>query len=914
MPIFGKTKKESFSPPPPAKEGVATNAEAYNIEYDLGYFVNGRRDVEHQATKEQWEPILEAIQNNTGVEFSNPANNLYLPTLDDKNASVMNPYKKYNPNLPQASLQASDPWYNRQELYDVSSNEIFDYIKDNADVLGSIPELKNLNGTIISDRVKEKVLERLLSSEDLNRKERNWVNYLSGFGGAVVANFTDLTNVAATVGTVIATRGRGVSIARGVTINALANAGAGAVQQEEVMDWYASLDLPYSIKDFYYNVAASAAAGAVLDLGIRGAAKVPSLTAAQWRKGKAAIDKVNAKNSGLEYTDDLTIKAAETKAKIEDDFEAQSPYSKEADPSGQKNIDDQNQAIQAVVNEDFNALPTTPNSQLKTKVEDPLLTEFDRLNKITSAAEKPDNTLSAKERVLLGKTAGENYKDWKAFSKARGYTDQEIKDFADYLAISKKAIAKYGEDTVFSRSLGQINGAKTLPKENALGVTSADATYIDPDTIFVDAKSFQFKGGGDEFGVTERLDGVTEWDPVKSNVAILYETKEGKLFVVDGHQRIGLAKRLKALGQKDIKILSYIRKESDGFTMKEVRAEAAAKNIAEGTGTLADVARVFRDDPRVVLNMPPRSKLVQMAKGLQNLSNEVYMAAEKGNITKLEYASIIGQYIDNPADQMAVLKLLQQTKPQNMTQAESIVAQAKSIGFEESVQGGLFGDEVVADNAFLSRARILDSTLKYLRGQKSVFKTLVDDASVIEQYGNSLNKLTNTQKDRIYGEAIETIKQNANNVGDIADNLTAIAKEFEAAGSKNIGEYAKRFATNIEQGTKSGNFKRIKTSGRGGNYRDATERITNESVGKEYSDPNLRAKYSNPVEPTLIEKELFDLEAQVEQLAKDSMSEGEDIRLQYDNSDTGESKTLTIKGIREENIREQKIIDELKDC
>ena len=249
-----------------------------------------------------------------------------------------------------------------------------------------------------------------------------------------------------------------------------------------------------------------------------------------------------------------------------------------------------------------------------------------------------------------------------------------------------------------------------------------------------------------------------------------------------------------------------------------------------------------------------------------------------------------------------------------MTQAESIVAQAKSIGFEESVQGGLFGDEVVADNAFLSRARILDSTLKYLRGQKSVFKTLVDDASVIEQYGNSLNKLTNTQKDRIYGEAIEKIKQNANNVGDIADNLTTIAKEFEAAGSKNIGEYAKRFATSIEQGVKSGDFKRIETSGRGGNYRDAKERITNESVGKEYNDPDLRAKYSNPVEPTLIEKELFDLEAQVEKLAKESMAEGEDIRLQYDNYDTGESKTLTIKGIREENIREQKIIDELKDC
>jgi hypothetical protein len=485
MPIFGKTKKESFSPPQPAKEGVATNAEAYNIEYDLGYFVNGRRDVEHQATKEQWEPILEAIQNNTGVKFSNPANNLYLPTFDDKNASVMNPYPAYDPNLPQASLQAPDDWYNRQELYDISSNEIFDYIKDNQDILGSVAELKNLNGTIIFDRVKEKVLERLLASDDLNKKERDWVNYIAGFGGAVVANFTDLTNIVASVGTfaLTAKRGGGVSIARGMTINALANAGAGAVQQEEVMDWYASLNLPYSIEDFYYNVAASAAAGAVLDLGIRGASKVPSLTASQWRKGKAAIDKVNAKKSGLEYEDDLTMKAAETKAKIEDDFEAQSPYSKKADPSGQKNIDDQNQAIQAVVNEDFNALPTTPNSQLKA---DPSTTKK-TVQKFKYIDANGDEQIREVDKIISSGKEG-------------------VPDIVKFKLID-------GQEMEYSMSMDKgtlVEETIDVPTNNkalALGVTSADATYIDPDTIFVDAKSFQFKGGGDEFGVTERLEG-----------------------------------------------------------------------------------------------------------------------------------------------------------------------------------------------------------------------------------------------------------------------------------------------------------------------------------------------------------------------------------------------------------------------
>ena len=89
--------------------------------------------------------------------------------------------------------------------------------------------------------------------------------------------------------------------------------------------------------------------------------------------------------------------------------------------------------------------------------------------------------------------------------------------------------------------------------------------------------------------------------------------------------------------------------------------------------------------------------------------------------------------------------------------------------------------------------------------KKSIFKTLVDDASVIEEFGNSLNKLTNAQKDKVYGQAIETIKQNANNVGPIADNLTTIAKEFEAAGSKNIGEFAKKFSESLERGIKSGN-------------------------------------------------------------------------------------------------------------
>jgi hypothetical protein len=882
MPVFGRTKKESYTAPTPAKEGEATAKEAFNIQYDSEYFVNGRRDVESTNYRDEWKPILEAIESTTGKKFSNPGNWLYLPTPDDRNTSITNPYREFDSENPEQSLQAATPLYNRQELYDTSSNKVFDYIAENQDLFANVSEVKNLNGTVISERVKEKVLKRLANMQNLNKKERSTGNYLSGFGGAMAATITDVPNFIVTGATLWATKGRSLSLAKTMTLEAFANAGAEVIAQEEVMDWYASLDLPYTMEEFYYNVAAAAAGGAILSGGMKVAFKIPGLTAAQWRKGKKAIDKANARKAGLEYKEDIILNAAEKEGKIEDKFENETPYKEEADPSGQKNIDDQNQAAAALIQEDGSKLPTTPIN--------------------------------------------------------------EVKDY------------------------------------DVLDSNKSSAVLVDPDNIEIDAAKFQFKEGGDEFGVTERLQDVTEWDDVKSNVAIIYETADGKQFIVDGHQRVALAKKIKAqqteqtvwedlpndldariavlqeafnkrlpvqavqlqqaidAGEiksindlleftayynkyykgkktkgsefKAPKILAYIRKETDGVSIEAVRAEAAAKNIAEGSGTLVDAAKIFRDDPGLVKLLPPRSKLVEQAKGLANLSDEAFMAAINGVVTP-EYGAIVGRYIDNPADQLATMKLLQKLNPQNATQVESIVAQAKAIGFQKAEQTGLFGDEVIAENAFLSRAKILDTTLKFLREKKSIFKTLVDDASVIEEFGNSLNKLTNAQKDKVYGQAIETIKQNANNVGDIADNLTALAKEFESKGSKNIGDFAKRFAENLEQGIKSGNFKRIDASG-GRRYDTNTKKAdTGNTIRKEYDDPDLIKKYDKPVILTQIKQELSDLEANVDQIAKDN---GLQDSFGFEDGSTGTLKDANLDVIKKESLREQKMIDELKDC
>ena len=39
---------------------------------------------------------------------------------------------------------------------------------------------------------------------------------------------------------------------------------------------------------------------------------------------------------------------------------------------------------------------------------------------------------------------------------------------------------------------------------------------------------------------------VKKWDPVKAGTVVVYEQADGKFFIADGHQRLGLAKRIKS--------------------------------------------------------------------------------------------------------------------------------------------------------------------------------------------------------------------------------------------------------------------------------------------------------------------------------------------------------------------------------
>jgi hypothetical protein len=200
----------------------------------------------------------------------------------------------------------------------------------------------------------------------------------------------------------------------------------------------------------------------------------------------------------------------------------------------------------------------------------------------------------------------------------------KAQDSIDNFISETNPIADDAGDIEHIKRLNQVNEAmKTgnfnkLPKDTPTTNTITDINHFDranpnvkfynPKDIKVDAETFQFKAGGDVEGVTERLQGVTQWDPISANTAIVYEKANGETFIVDGHQRLALAKRITATDPaQKIEFIAFPLKEVDGVSVEEARVIAAMKNIREGTGTAIDAAKVLKIDPSLIETLPPTS-------------------------------------------------------------------------------------------------------------------------------------------------------------------------------------------------------------------------------------------------------------------------------------------------------------------
>ena len=327
---------------------------------------------------------------------------------------------------------------------------------------------------------------------------------------------------------------------------------------------------------------------------------------------------------------------------------------------------------------------------------------------------------------------------------------------------------------------------------------------VKPDTLRTDAKLFQYKAETDDQGVSVKLADVKTWDPDLAGVAYVWERADGERFIVDGHQRLALAQRLRNEGQ-DPELLVKIWREADGYTPRTMRLSAAKKNIAEGSGTAVDAARVLREEPGLFDTLSQKNAIVRDARGLAQLDQDVFSeTVEYVNAGHLpeNVASLIAGVGTDPALQRGTLReFVREQRRGHITRTagENLLYAIRRNRLDEveaKAQGTLTGFDVgaVRESAWRERAALQQGLVNAFRNDRRLFGEVVRGDSRLESVGNVLAEESNESELTAAWANIEIFDRLANKRGPLADYLDAeavrIKKRMDETGASRQGAAA----------------------------------------------------------------------------------------------------------------------------
>lgn len=237
--------------------------------------------------------------------------------------------------------------------------------------------------------------------------------------------------------------------------------------------------------------------------------------------------------------------------------------------------------------------------------------------------------------------------------------------------------------------------------------------------IGFDPKRFQFRSVG-ESGITDELKDVKVWnDKLGGVISLWIDPADGKPYIVNGHHRYELAKRL---GVDELNV-QFV----EAADVKAARAEGAFINIAEGRGTATDVAKFLRDyDGASVADLESRGvslrgNVARDGMALSKLASDVFDQVATAKVPQ-GWGVAIGSLLDDPVLQRDALKAAMGSR-KRLTQAEvtEIARQVRDAGTEVVNQETLFGTETERHGLFVQIAQLAMTIKQRLAGDKRLF-------------------------------------------------------------------------------------------------------------------------------------------------------------------------------------------------
>ncbi len=317
-------------------------------------------------------------------------------------------------------------------------------------------------------------------------------------------------------------------------------------------------------------------------------------------------------------------------------------------------------------------------------------------------------------------------------------------------------------------------------------VLSSGIAEADPSKIQVDPKRFQYKIIGEQTksGEVGSLSGVKTWDSNLGGILQVWQDpKDGGVYVVNGHNRLALAKKLNAE--------SVTVKLIDAKSPEEARAIGALTNIAEGRGNAQDAAKFFRDSGLTKQDLekkgvPMREKIAEDGLALASLSDSLFNRVVQGQIPE-QRAVVIGSKIKDHRQQQDLLELVEKEEKKGkkitndtIEELSDMVTNAPTV--TES-QGGLFdllGFSPESRSLAIEKAQIQSTIKRQLQREKRLFSTVGKSkaASDLAKAGNKINVEESSEIADIAEKALGAFDQEKMLTGKVSTLLNQAAEKL----------------------------------------------------------------------------------------------------------------------------------------
>ena len=454
------------------------------------------------------------------------------------------------------------------------------------------------------------------------------------------------------------------------------------------------------------------------------------------------------------------------------------------------------------------------------------LKRLNEINKLDLTEERAKKTYTRPES---GATQAEEGSPWRQFTERnqrkpkweQGYTEQKDLDLKregkleeEIKAVEKEIVeteARFGEEMEsLEETVVRSQASVTPPQKQSLVEQGVDPNFAPPipseiqklpvEEIDVAPQYFQVKRSGRDAkaGVSGSLAGSGQFEPILSGVVSVWRDRQGqigpagKVYIVDGHNRLDLAKR-SGTEAIDVRFI-----EVD--TPAEARQIAAMQNVAQSQSTVGglqalDVADYLREegsslDDFAAKGLNLRNSLVEEAVALQRLPDFLYKKFKSGELSK-EKAFAYGSVPGIPKEVITDLYKIASAGrwgPDKISQA-MFMAKNATVAIEEGVIPGLSSYFRGSNIKQLLAARV--EVTKQLKAKIITLKVASNDvqASILEGVAGTNVNVKGSQIERLQAQAVlNTFNQLAGLEGEVTGLLKEIASEIKGRNVKALVE------------------------------------------------------------------------------------------------------------------------------